>query len=191
MHYPKHIQGLPGNKHQSGAILIIALIMLLLLTIIGVTSMQTTTLEEKMAGNMHEYHLAFQAAEAALREGEEFLEDTALITADSTDGIHDRGDAPAPLDESTWSDTAQWRQFIVGESALLGGLQGSAGYHIEKIGTVSKATGQNVGFTQNYASNEGGDVTGWRVVAWGKGRNDTVKVVLSSYFGKKTFENAN
>ncbi|MGD8743544.1 MAG: PilX N-terminal domain-containing pilus assembly protein, partial [Granulosicoccaceae bacterium] len=162
-------------------------IMLLLLTIIGVTSMQTTTLEEKMAGNMHEYHLAFQSAEAALREGEKYLEDTALITTDSTDGIHDRGDAPLPLDESTWTDTAQWRDV----SSVLDGLQGSAGYSIEKIGTVSKSTGKNVGFTQNYASNEGGDVTGWRVVAWGKGRNDTVKVVLSSYFGKKTFENAN
>jgi type IV pilus assembly protein PilX len=185
--FPKHFHGCAGAARQSGAILIIALVMLLLLTIIGVTSMSTTTLEEKMAGNMHEYHLAFQAAEAALREGEKYLEETALITADSSQGIHDRGDAPEPLDESTWDDSAQWRHV----SYVLGGVQGSAGYNIEKIGTVSKATGKNVGFTQNYASNEGGDVTGWRVVAWGTGRNDTVKVVLSSYFGKKTFENAN
>ena len=56
--------------HQSGAVLIISLIMLLLLTLIGTTSMQTTTLEEKMAGNMRDRNIAFQAAESALRDAE-------------------------------------------------------------------------------------------------------------------------
>ena len=62
--------------YQSGAVLIISLIMLLLLTIIGVTAIQTTLLEEKMAGNMREQNIAFQAAESALRSGET---DTATI----------------------------------------------------------------------------------------------------------------
>lgn len=44
--------------------------MLLLLTIIGVSALQTTTLEEKMAGNMRDRVIAFQAAEAALRDAE-------------------------------------------------------------------------------------------------------------------------
>ena len=56
--------------YQSGAVLIISLIMLLLLTLIGTTSMQTTSLEEKMAGNMRDRNLAFQAAESALNAGE-------------------------------------------------------------------------------------------------------------------------
>jgi len=47
--------------------------MLLVLTVIGVTAMQTTTLEEKMAGNLRDQTLAFQAAEAALRAGESWL----------------------------------------------------------------------------------------------------------------------
>ncbi len=54
----------------SGAELIVALIMLLLITIVGVSAMQTTTMEEKMAGNLRDRHIAFQAAEAALRQGE-------------------------------------------------------------------------------------------------------------------------
>lgn len=60
---------LPRN-HQRGATLIIALIMLLLLTIIGLSSMRGTSLQESMAGNMRDGNLAFQAAEAALRQGE-------------------------------------------------------------------------------------------------------------------------
>jgi len=57
-------------RHQSGAVLIISLIMLLLLTLIGTTGMQTSSLEEKMAGNMRDRNLAFQAAESALNAGE-------------------------------------------------------------------------------------------------------------------------
>lgn len=57
-------------KKQSGAVLAISLIMLLLLTLIGTTGMSVTSLEEKMAGNMRDRNLAFQAAESALVAGE-------------------------------------------------------------------------------------------------------------------------
>ncbi len=63
----------PIRNTQGGAVLFVSLIMLLVLTVIGVTAMQTTTLEEKMAGNLRDQTLAFQAAEAALREGETWL----------------------------------------------------------------------------------------------------------------------
>ncbi len=56
--------------HQRGAVLIVALIMLLLLTIIGISSMRGTTLQERMAGNLRDDSLAFQASEAAMRQGE-------------------------------------------------------------------------------------------------------------------------
>jgi len=59
---------LPLIRQQRGATLAIVLIFLVLVTLIGVTAMTTTTLEEKMAGNLREQNLAFQAAEAALRD---------------------------------------------------------------------------------------------------------------------------
>ncbi|NOS73875.1 MAG: hypothetical protein HOP36_04915, partial [Methyloglobulus sp.] len=58
------------SKSQSGVVLIISLIMLLLLTLVGLTGMQNIGLEEKMAGNMRDSNLAFQAAESALVAGE-------------------------------------------------------------------------------------------------------------------------
>lgn len=60
--------------NQSGVVLVISLIMLLLLTIIGVTGMQVTGLEEKMAGNMKNSNTAFQSTETALRERELWLQ---------------------------------------------------------------------------------------------------------------------
>jgi len=57
-------------RTQSGVVLVISLIILLLLTIIGLSAMQTTSLEEKMAGNLRDKSLAFQMAESALRAAE-------------------------------------------------------------------------------------------------------------------------
>lgn len=59
------------NNKQNGAVLLVALIMLLLLTIIGLTSIRGTSLQENMASNLRESNISFQAAEAGLREGEQ------------------------------------------------------------------------------------------------------------------------
>lgn len=64
---------------ESGSALIIALVMLLLMTLIGVTAMQTTMMQERMAGNTRDRQLAFEAAEAALRAGEFYLSDNAVV----------------------------------------------------------------------------------------------------------------
>jgi type IV pilus assembly protein PilX len=60
-------------KAQSGVVLIVALIMLLLLTLIATAGMQNTSLEEIMAGNMRNQNLVFQAAESALSQAEATL----------------------------------------------------------------------------------------------------------------------
>lgn len=62
---------LASKKSERGAVLLVSLIMLLLLTIIGVAAMRDTNLQERMAGNMRDRNLAFQAAEAGLRFAEQ------------------------------------------------------------------------------------------------------------------------
>jgi type IV pilus assembly protein PilX len=64
---------------QQGVVLIVSLILLLLMTLIGTTGMQMTSMEEKMAGNMRDRNLAFQAAESALAAGELYLANVATF----------------------------------------------------------------------------------------------------------------
>lgn len=66
----KHILGLKGLQHQAGTVLVVALIVLLLVTILGLAGMRDSIMQERMSGNMLDRNLAFQAAEAALRRGE-------------------------------------------------------------------------------------------------------------------------
>ncbi|MHC8297819.1 pilus assembly PilX family protein [Pseudomonas sp. ZS1P83] len=55
---------------QRGMALLVSLVFLLLLTLIGLSSMQNATLQEKMAGSVILRNQSFQGAEAALRIGE-------------------------------------------------------------------------------------------------------------------------
>jgi type IV pilus assembly protein PilX len=68
----KNLNVVRKAKHhrESGAALIISLILMVLITLVGVASLRGVVLEEKMASNFYDRSLAFQAAEAGLRAGE-------------------------------------------------------------------------------------------------------------------------
>lgn len=61
------------NHRQRGTALVTSLLLLLILTVVGVTAMQVTRMQERMAGNTRDLNLAFQGAEAALRNGEDMV----------------------------------------------------------------------------------------------------------------------
>lgn len=55
-------------SRQGGAVLIIGLMLLLVMTIIGVVALQSTTLDERISANAQYKMLTFQAAEAGLQQ---------------------------------------------------------------------------------------------------------------------------
>jgi type IV pilus assembly protein PilX len=60
-----------GLHSQHGVSLVVALVMLLVLTLIGVSSMNTAIVELKMAGSMQQQGIALNRADELLRVGEE------------------------------------------------------------------------------------------------------------------------
>lgn len=63
----------PSPVRQRGAVLIVSMLLLLVLTVLGVAMMRMTGMQERMAGNTRDMGLAFQGAEAGLRDGEGWL----------------------------------------------------------------------------------------------------------------------
>lgn len=61
---------LPAISRQRGVALAVSLILLVVITLLGLSSVRTIVLEEKMAANSYDRSLAFQSAEAGLRAGE-------------------------------------------------------------------------------------------------------------------------
>jgi len=64
---------------QRGAVLISGLMLLLVLTLLGAAALQGTTNQYRMAGDFVQQELAFQAAEAGLRDAEAWLENTVVL----------------------------------------------------------------------------------------------------------------
>lgn len=60
------------KRAQGGAALIVVLMLLLIVTLLGLASMRGAILQERMAGALIGRSMAFQAAEAALKEGEAY-----------------------------------------------------------------------------------------------------------------------
>ena len=58
----------PGRADQAGAVLVVSLILLVVLTLLGLSAMNFTSLEHKMAANTQEGYRAFQAAETGLTD---------------------------------------------------------------------------------------------------------------------------
>lgn len=65
----KHLTSTP--RRQQGIVLVVAMVMLVVMSILGISSVRGIALEEKMTANAFDRSLAFQAAEAALRAGEQ------------------------------------------------------------------------------------------------------------------------
>ncbi len=69
------------KKNQRGATLVVSLVLLLVMTVIGISSIGNVTFNQKMATSFRDSSSSFQAAEAALAEGEALAESlTATIS---------------------------------------------------------------------------------------------------------------
>ncbi len=66
MIHPAHLPRLSSANKQQGAVLVTSLVILLILTIIGVSSLKTTNQQQKMAIGVQESQRAFEAAESGL-----------------------------------------------------------------------------------------------------------------------------
>lgn len=92
-----------ARRRQRGAVLYIALIMLILLALLGVAGMQVSGLQERMAYNYRTLNLAFQRAEENAREAECFVESTVNRTAPTCVAVPIEPNCDAPFDASAWA----------------------------------------------------------------------------------------
>jgi type IV pilus assembly protein PilX len=126
-----------SHRRQSGAALVLALIFLLLMTMLSTSSMRTSTMQERMAGNMRDWNLGFQGAEAALREAEDWLLETAAMPDfNDDDGYYQVNSTVRPV----WSGgTASDGNGYLTYGADIPGTAERPRYYIEKLSSIRPA----------------------------------------------------
>ena len=156
-------------------VLFTTLVLLALLTLVGISGAQTTRMEQGMARNAHDSMLAFQAAESALRDAEDWLAANATDPA-AVFPAPGRGRHSAPA----WGARPPWRQDGVWESASTEATAPAnvalpPRYVIEWLTSYPDAAPPD---------GSGGTVDVFRITALGYGGTERAQVVLQTTFGR-------
>lgn len=166
---------------QKGVALVMSMVFLLILTLIGVTAMNTSALEERMAGNMVDKNYALQAAESALLAGEQWIINQGVLPVFSppqpNDGLH----LPSTGQYPVWYETTGvWTGTDIINYVGLGKVKSQPKFIIEYMGKSS--TGKSKGTGGGYGAPSNPEIDVFRVTARGTGgTDDAVTMVQSTY----------
>jgi len=164
------------SAKQNGAALITALSILLVLTILGIATVSTTVLQERMAGNARDYEVAFEQAETGLRTAEEYLKGLSNSNDFSSTGGTGGNKYSKDYVGKAWKDEAKWST----------PTQESYQVIFQEIDTTVGANStQNLEST-SYTSTEAtvsGNTKVFSVTVRGYGLNVNSRVMLQSYYG--------
>ena len=104
---PQMLQS-PRNP-QTGAIMVLCLVILFSMTLIGVSSMDSAVLELKMSNTMQQQVVALNRAEATLQSAEDAIDaitaDAAVFDFDANDGFYPRNSGVI-VEQADWSAVA-------------------------------------------------------------------------------------
>jgi type IV pilus assembly protein PilX len=179
-------------KKQKGAALIVSLVLLTLVALLGVAGVQTIGLEEKMAGHSFDRNLAFQAAEAALREAEQCVETNKPTTALPTDAddcpgasaINNCTDGLCPPPDKDCTPRWQYSNFNGWKDATgsLPALAGTPQYFIEYLGSTFSCS-DTYSCSRSIASDPNCNCKRYRITARSNPGAGRASVMLQSVYG--------
>lgn len=133
----------PSRQSNRGVVLVISLILLVVMTLFGLTAVKLVSSEERMVANTYDRTVAFQAAEAQLRLAEKQIEDVsqpspaalvACALAGTPATLMTCG-APAPTATPRWLDPA-FASWTAGTVVGSGSLAVTPDYFVEYLGNT-------------------------------------------------------
>ncbi|MEO8308868.1 MAG: PilX N-terminal domain-containing pilus assembly protein [Pseudomonadota bacterium] len=175
-------------RGQRGASLVIALMFLVVLTILGLVAVRSSTVQERMAGNDRDRAVAFEAAEAALRDAERDIQAN-VTSANAFDNVCTDGLCLLSTVATPNWNSVSW----TGATSRIYGVNSGAGafplavanaprYIIELLPDLPSAPGNALNANPN-SSTTGG--TAYRITARGWGRRPGTSVMLQSVYFKQ------
>jgi len=168
-----------NRQSQVGMTLVISLIILIAMTILGVTSMMSSRTEISMAGNLRDAGITFNAAEAGLRAGEAFVNNTTttLIFNDPSIGLYPELDTDPPYGVSATWDASQTA------STSLPYVTAQPLFIIHYLGDRSQNEVASVNIGGYGGGQPGITVSNFRITARGSGQSGRSFSYIQSYFG--------
>lgn len=169
------------RSRQQGAVMVVSLVLLLVMTILALGASQSTRLQERMAGNQRDMEIALQSAEASLRAGDLLLATTDPNRCSAAGGSacdsYERNSLPVNMtrNDKDWWDL--WGR----DYTLAMGVKSTPEFVIEyvekKPDTLSGGVMGIPNMTREF----------YRVTARSSGMSDSAQVVLQSTHARITY----
>ncbi|MFV8784173.1 pilus assembly PilX family protein [Microbulbifer sp. SA54] len=176
----------PALAGQRGAVLAISMIVLLVLTLIGVSAARTVLLEEKMTFASRDAKVALEVAEALVKAAEVEIENMST-TGDFgvANHLHPEGEGPNNLmDSASWATNNAVTKAVKMEKPDGTALSGR--YYIELAGNANKEDpADNITVGGYGQTTGGGEIQVFRIVAQGQGLSEGTTRTIISHFGKR------
>ncbi|ALP51799.1 hypothetical protein Tel_00840 [Candidatus Tenderia electrophaga] len=171
-------------NRQRGSALILALLILLVMTMLGITAMSTSTLEEKMAANDRNQKLAFQNAELKLAQSESEVRDydwnvdvSGVLDAEAAHpGLYGEGTSPNYYEPATWTPEADLCETVENN------LADNKACRIVQVMDVPPPLEQGGGYGQLSQSNM--PAAKLRITAQGRDASGGARVMVQSTYEK-------
>lgn len=119
---------------QRGFSLLVVLVLLLIMSLLGLAVLRSTLLQERMSANLLDRNVNLQAAEAALREGEDLARAQTTVPAAGTGCANGVCGKPDPAATDRWMDSrfSGWRNSGM---SFTRSMASAPQFYIEHLGT--------------------------------------------------------
>jgi type IV pilus assembly protein PilX len=180
-------RNLPHAGAQRGLALVVVLLLLLVITLLGLAAMRGTVVQERMSGNAVARSIAFQIAEAGLREAESLAAGRpAMPTSGCANGLCAM---PVGGAASAWEADNFWTSGSGFRTANLENDDIDVRYVIEDMGTGSGVTTPGADDAENPFDMTGGPQAPatpdtaqfYRVIVYSRTPNGAEVVLQSTY----------
>jgi len=167
--------------NQAGMVLVVSLLILITLTILGLTAIQSARTETSMAGNQRELGITFSAAEAGLGAGQDYIDNSISKTMfnDPSQGLYDILELdPDYRDPAVWDDS---------QTAAIGlpHVAEQPKFIIKYLGDRSQNEVAAVNIGGYGSAQPGMTVSNFRITSRAVGQTGRASRQLQAYYGKE------
>ncbi|WP_105101917.1 pilus assembly PilX family protein [Microbulbifer pacificus] len=170
-------------NRQRGAVLIVSLVLLLVLTMIGIAGARGVMMGERMTFASRDAKIALEVAESMARQGEAYIDGLSDISGFGTTGwLRSEGDGPDDLfADATWTDTNS-EEWDVGMKGADGNTKLKGRIFIELAGLASDdSNAADVDLSTGNTGLEFDDTRVFKIVTRGTGIGGTERIIVTLY----------
>jgi type IV pilus assembly protein PilX len=173
-------------QHQHGISMVVVLLFLVIMMGLGTTAIRTATIEEKLSGNERDQQIAFEAAEAALRDGERYARTALSAGSGFTPGCTNGLCLLSATATAQW-DAIDWNGAIPRDYGSLtgagtypdGSVSRTPRFIVELLPDMTPGSGNSIGLGTRSRVGAG---TPFRITAMGWGQRASTQVMLQSVY---------